>query len=116
MATKSELAIQLLEEIKKDPHTKILKLYKGKVALDGIKKLFFEEKPSKATTWAKKWTPYEKSQSVLIITESRLPKRKFKPILGYEFIIGTIKTGSSLGSHWLTEEEGRLKLKELGFL
>ena len=116
MATKSELAIQLLEEVKKDPHTKILKLYKGKAAVDGIKKLFFEEKASKATTWAKKWTPYEKSQSVLIITESRLPKRKYRPILGYEFIIGTIKTGSSLGSHWATEEEGLLKLKELGLL
>jgi hypothetical protein len=116
MATKSELAIQLLEEIKKDPHTKILKLYKGKAAVDGIKKLIFEEKASKATTWAKKWTPYEKSQSILLITESRLPKRKYRPILGYEFIIGTIKTGSSLGSHWLTEEEGRLKLKELGLL
>ena len=116
MATKSELAIQLLEEIKKDPHTTILKLYKGKAAVDGIKKLFFEEKASKATTWAKKWTPYEKSQSVLIITESRLPKRKFKPILGYTFVIGTIKTGSSLGSGWPTEEEGRLKLKELGLL
>jgi len=116
MATKSELALQLLEEVKKDPHTKILKLYKGKAAVDGIKKLFFEDKASKATTWAKKWTPYEKSQSVLIITESRLPKRKYKPILGYTFVIGTIKTGSSLGSHWLTEEEGLLKLKELGLL
>ena len=116
MATKSELAIRLLEEIEKDPYTKILKLYKGKAAVDGIKKLFFEDKTSKATTWAKRWTPYEKSQSVLIISESRLPKRKFRPVLGYQFIIGTIKTGSSLGSHWATEEEGRLKLKELGLL
>ena len=116
MATKSELAIRLLEEIEKDPYTKILKLYKGKAAVDGIKKLFFEDKTSKAITWAKRWTPYEKSQSVLIISESRLPKRKFRPLLGYQFIIGTIKTGSSLGSHWATEEEGRLKLKELGLL
>ena len=120
VTTKSELANRTLDEMKTYDHTKILKIYKGKAAVDGIKKLWLEanlfSKGSEANTWAKKWNNYDKSQSLLIITESRLPKRKFRPIVGYDFIIGDIKTGSNLGSHWQTQEEGMTTLKKLKLL
>ena len=113
VVTKSELANHILEDYRQAKHTTILKAYKGKAAVDGIKKLFFGGDLKKGAAWAKGWSSYEKSQAILLITESRLPKRKFKPVLGYEFLIGDIKTGSSLGSSWPTVREGLLALKEL---
>jgi hypothetical protein len=116
VVTKSELANRILEEYKDLPYTTILKAYKGKAAVDGIKKLFFDKDTKKATQWASAWTPYEKSQAILILDESRLPKRKYRPVLSYQFIIGNVKTGSSLGGYWATQEEGRKVLKELKLL
>ena len=116
VVTKSELANRILEEYKESPHTKILKTYKGKAAIDGIKKLFFDKDTKKAIQWASTWTPYEKSQAILILDESRLPKRKYRPVLSYQFIIGNVKTGSSLGGYWATQEEGLKVLKELKLL
>ena len=113
-----DLAKIILERYKNEEykHSKILKIHKGKKALDGIKALFFPGKASQATTWAKKWTLAEKSRSILIIWEDKLPRRKLRPILRYQFIIGDQETGSSLGSHWETKEEGQEKLKELGLV
>jgi hypothetical protein len=120
VTTKSELANRTLAEMQTYEHTKILKIYKGKAAVDGIKKLWLEanlfSKESQANTWAKKWNNYDKSQSLLIITESRLPKRKFRPVIGYSFEIGDLETGSSLGSHWPTYEEGVTTLEKLKLL
>jgi hypothetical protein len=120
VTTKSELANRTLDSVKADKHTQILKIYKGKAAVDNIKKLWLEanlfDKVSDANTWAKKWNNYDKSQSLLIITESRLPKRKFRPVIGYSFIIGDLATGSSLGSRWPTYEEAMTTLEKLKML
>ena len=120
VTTKSEQGNYALDSFKTDKYSKILKIYKGKAAVDGIKKLWLEanlfDKESEANKWAKKWNNYDKSQSLLIISESRLPKRKFRPIVGYEFAIGDVGTGSSLGSHWLTYEEGMATLERLKLL
>ena len=120
VTTKSEVANRALDSFKTDNYSKILKIYKGKSAVDGIKKLWLEanlfDKVSDANTWAKKWNNYDKSQSLLIITESRLPKRKFRPVIGYSFIIGDLATGSSLGSRWPTYEEAMTTLEKLKML
>ena len=120
MTTKSEQANRALDSYKADKYIKILKIYKGKAAVNGIKKLWLEanlfNKESEANTWAKKWNTYDKSQSLLIITESRLPKRKFKPVIGYSFEIGDLETGSSLGSRWPTYEEAIKTLEKLKLL
>jgi len=120
VTTKSEQANRALDAYKTDKHIKILKIYKGKAAVDGIKKLWLEanlfNKVSEANTWAKKWNTYDKSQSLLIITESRLPKRKFRPVIGYSFEIGDLETGSSLGSRWPTYEEAINTLEKLKLL
>lgn len=120
VTTKSELANRTLDEYKTFEHTKILKIYKGGAAVDGIKKLWLEadlfDKESEANKWAKKWSNYDKSQSLLIISESRIPKRKFRPIVGYDFVVGDLETGSRLGSHWKTYEEGMTTLEKLKLL
>jgi len=120
VTTKSELANHALESYKTNKHIKILTIYKGKAAVDGIKKLWLEaklfDKESAANTWAEKWNNYDKSQSLLIISESRLPKRKFRPVIGYSFEIGDLQTGSSLGSHWRTYEEAMITLEKLKLL
>jgi hypothetical protein len=120
VTTKSELANRTLDAINMYEHTKVLKIYKGKAAVDGIKKLWLEanlfDKESEVNKWAKKWNNYDKSQSLLIISESRLPKRKFRPVIGYSFVIGDLETGSSLGSYWPTYEEAIETLKKLKLL
>lgn len=120
VTTKSAQGNYALDSFKTDKYSKILKIYKGKAAVDGIKQLWLEanlfDKESEANKWAKKWNNYDKSQSLLIISESRLPKRKFRPIVGYEFVIGDLETGSSLGSHWQTYEEGMTTLEKLKIL
>ena len=120
VTTKSEQGDYALDSFKTDKYSKILKIYKGKAAVDGIKKLWLEanlfDKESEVNKWAKKWNNYDKSQSLLIISESRIPKRKFRPIVGYEFAIGDVGTGSILGSHWKTYEEGMTTLEKLKLL
>jgi len=121
VTTKSELANRTLAEMQTYKHSKILKIYKGKTAVDGIKKLWleanlFDKMESEANKWAKKWNNYDKSQSLLIIYETRLPKRKFRPIMGYVFVIGDVETGSSLGSTWQTQEEAMVILHKLKLL
>ena len=62
MYSKSELVYHLLPKIKQDH--KIIKLVKGKAAVDSIKKLLFENINSKESIdWAKRWNNYEKSQT-----------------------------------------------------
>ena len=120
VTTKSEQGKYALDSLKTNKYTKILKIYKGKAAVDGIKKLWLEanlfSKESEANNWAKKWNNYDKSQSLLIISETRLPKRKFRPVIGYSFEIGDLQTGSSLGSHWRTYEEAMITLEKLKLL
>jgi hypothetical protein len=111
--SKSELATKIYNEMKDDPKCKIVAILKGKYAVDGIKKIFFPDSDKKGTTWAKRWTSSEKSQSLLIISEY---KKRVNTTIGCKFIIGNLKTGSSLGTDWRNYEEGVIELKKIGIL
>ncbi len=94
MRNRSELAEKIVNEYKGDPKINILEIYQGKKAVNCIKTLFFGENVTQATEWAKKWNSYEKSQSIMIIYESKKIKNT---IIGFKFVIGTIDSGSVLG-------------------
>jgi len=111
--SKSELANKVYIEMSTLPKTKIVSLFKGKHAIDRIKLLFFPDNDKKATTWAKRWTPAEKSQAIFIIYERT---KKVNTIIGYQFVIGNLKTGSSLGSYWNDYNEGITELKRLDII
>ena len=111
--SKSELANKVYSDMSTWPKTKIVSIFKGKQAIDRIKRLFFPDSDKKATTWAKRWAPAEKSQAILIIYERT---KKVNTIIGYQFIIGNLKTGSSLGSYWNDYDEGITELKRLDII
>lgn len=111
--SKSELANKIYNEMQNDSKTKIIAVYKGKPAVDRIKRVFFPDSDKKGTTWANRWTSAEKSQSILIISES---KKRVNVTIGYQFVIGNLKTGSSLGSNWRNYDEGIIELKKLRIL
>jgi hypothetical protein len=94
MRSKSELAKKIVNEYKKNPKIEILNINQGKKAVDCIKILFFGENVTHAAEWAKQWNSYEKSQSIMIIYESKKTKNA---IIGFKFVIGTINSGSVLG-------------------
>lgn len=111
--SKSELANKVYNDMSSWPKTKIVSIFKGKQAVERIKPLFFPDSDKKATTWTKRWTTAEKSQAVLIIYERT---KKVNTIIGYQFIIGNLKTGSSLGSYWDDYNEGITELKSLDII
>lgn len=94
MKTKSELANRIYKDIASDKKAKILKVYKGKDALQKIKNLFFGDDTKKASKWASKWNNYEKSQSLFIIYSYQKTKNKD---IHFKFIIGDEADGSVLG-------------------
>jgi hypothetical protein len=94
MKTKSELANITYKDIASNKKAKILKVYKGKEAVQKIKNLFFGDDTKKASNWANNWNNYEKSQSIFIIYSYQKIKNKD---IHFKFIIGDELDGSVLG-------------------
>jgi hypothetical protein len=97
-STKSELAKYLLSTLTNDTNINIIKIYKGKSAVDKTKLLFFGEDKIEANEWSKQWSSYDKSQSMLVVYAYKSKTIHFK------FIIGDKKTGSALGEKYKYEE------------
>ena len=96
-STKSELSNYILSEIINNQKINIKKIYKGSIALNKIKKLFFYENKKEANEWAQRWTPYEKSQCIFVIYTY---KKRVNIDIVFKFIIGNKDSGSVLGEKY----------------
>lgn len=92
-----ELPNKIYKDILSDKKAKIFKIYKGRDALQKIKKLFFGDDIKEASKWTKKWNNYQKSKSIFIIYSYQKTKNKD---IHFKFAIGDKADGSVLGQKY----------------
>jgi hypothetical protein len=92
----TEYATRVYNYFKKNKKIKIVKVVKGKAALDAIKKVFFGDDKVEADKWQKetKWSSRDIADSIFIIYKQKLIKNTIKKC---KFIIGHKDGGSVLG-------------------
>ena len=92
----TEYAARVYNSFKKNKKIKIVKVVKGKAALDAIKKVFFGDDKVVAERWQKEiiWSSRDIANSIFFIYEQKLIKNKIK---GCKFVIGNKDSGSVLG-------------------
>ena len=92
----TEYAARVFNSIKNHKKIKIVKVIKGKAALDAIKKVFFGDDKVVAEKWQKEiiWSSRDIANSIFFIYERKLIKNTIK---GCKFVIGHKDDGSVLG-------------------
>ena len=92
----TEYAARVYDSFKNNKKIKIIKVLKGKAALDAIKKVFFGDDKVVAEKWQKEiiWSSRDIANSIFFIYERKLIKNTIK---GCKFIIGNKDSGSVLG-------------------
>ena len=92
----TEYAARVYDSFKNNKKIKIIKVLKGKAALDAIKKVFFGDDKVVAEKWQKEiiWSSRDIANSIFFIYERKLIKNTIK---GCKFVIGHKDGGSVLG-------------------
>jgi hypothetical protein len=92
----TEYVARVYNSFKNNKKIKIIKVIKGKAALDAIKKVFFGDDKVVAEKWQKEtiWTSHDIANSIFFIYERKLIKNTIK---GCKFVIGHKDGGSVLG-------------------
>ena len=92
----TEYAARVYNSFKKNKKIKIVKVVKGKAALDAIKKVFFGDDKVVAERWQKEiiWSSRDIANSIFFIYERKLIKNTIK---GCKFVIGNNDNGSVFG-------------------
>ena len=92
----TEYAASVYNGFKNRDKIKIVKVVKGKAALDGIRKAFFGDDKAAADKWQKqtKWTSHDIAESIFFIYERKMRKNTEKVC---KFVIGRKGDGSVLG-------------------
>jgi hypothetical protein len=92
----TEYAARFYNSFKNHKKIKIVKVLKGKSALDAIRKVFFGDDKVEADKWQKetKWSSRDIANSIFIIYKQKLIKNTIKKC---KFIIGHKDSGSVLG-------------------
>jgi len=92
----TEYVARVFNSLKNHKKIKIVKIVKGKAALDAIKKVFFGDDKVEADKWQKKlkWSSRDIANSIFIIYKQKLIKNTIKKC---KFVIGHKDGGSVLG-------------------
>jgi hypothetical protein len=92
----TDYVARIYNNFKKNKKIKIIKILKGKAALDAIKKVFFGDDKVVAEKWQKEiiWSSRDIANSIFFIYEQKLIKNTIK---GCKFVIGHKNGGSVLG-------------------
>jgi hypothetical protein len=92
----TEYVARVYNSFKNNKKIKIIKVIKGKAALDAIKKVFFGDDKVVAEKWQKEiiWSSRDIANSIFFIYERKLIKNTIK---GCKFVIGNKDDGSVLG-------------------
>jgi hypothetical protein len=92
----TDYVARVYNNFKNNKKIKIIKVLKGKAALDAIKKEFFGDDKVVAEKWQKEiiWSSRDIANSIFFIYEQKLIKNKIK---GCKFVIGNKDSGSVLG-------------------